>query len=173
MKTHAHGPALSPSQFGPRLLDRRDFLRTAGGLAGSVALLRLLAGDNLLAASALDERPSAGGRAYFISQGTPVPLWGWIARVLELHGVAPVRRKISARVARMLATVAETAWRTGGFKSDPPLTRFLAEEMATDHYFDISAARRELGYAPSLSVWEATERSFGGTSVVRAGEGRR
>jgi len=34
--------------------------------------------------------------------------------------------------------------------------------MATDHYFDISAARRELGYAPSLSVWEATERSFGG-----------
>jgi nucleoside-diphosphate-sugar epimerase len=115
-----------------------------------------------LAAAALDERPSAGGRAYFISQGTPVPLWGWIARVLELHGVAPVRRKISARVARMLATVAETAWRAGGFKSDPPLTRFLAEEMATDHYFDISAARRELGYAPSLTVWEATERSFGG-----------
>ena len=50
MKNHVHGPALSPSQFGPRLLDRRDFLRTAGGLAGSVALLRLLAGDNLLAA---------------------------------------------------------------------------------------------------------------------------
>jgi hypothetical protein len=51
MKTHTHGPILSPAQFGPRLLDRRDFLRTAGGLAGSVALLRLLAGDNLLAAS--------------------------------------------------------------------------------------------------------------------------
>jgi hypothetical protein len=53
MKNHVHGPALSPSQFGPRLLDRRDFLRTAGGLAGSVALLRLLAGDNLLAAPAV------------------------------------------------------------------------------------------------------------------------
>ena len=115
-----------------------------------------------LAAAALDERPSAGGRAYFISQGTPVPLWGWIARVLELHSVAPVRRKISARLARVLATVAETTWRAGRFKSDPPLTRFLAEEMATDHYFDLSAARRELGYAPSLTVWEATERSFGG-----------
>ena len=91
-----------------------------------------------------------------------MPLWGWIARVLELHSVAPVRRKISARLARVLATVAETTWRAGRFKSDPPLTRFLAEEMATDHYFDLSAARRELGYAPSLTVWEATERSFGG-----------
>ena len=118
-----------------------------------------------LAAAALDERPSAGGRAYFISQGTPVPLWGWIARVLELHSVAPVRRKISARLARVLATVAETTWRAGRFKSDPPLTRFLAEEMATDHYFDLSAARRELGYAPSLTVWEATERSFGGATA--------
>lgn len=51
MNPHAHGPAFAPSQFGPRLLDRREFLRTAGGLAGSVALLRLLGSDNLLAAS--------------------------------------------------------------------------------------------------------------------------
>jgi nucleoside-diphosphate-sugar epimerase len=62
--------------------------------------------------------------------------------------------------AQLLATVAEGAWQTFGLTSDPPLTRFLTEEMATDHYFDISAARRELGYAPSCTVWEATERSF-------------
>jgi enoyl-CoA hydratase len=37
----------------------------------------------------------------------------------------------------------------------------LVEEMATDHYFDIGAARRELGYSPSCTVWEATEKSFG------------
>ena len=58
MKTHAHGPAFAPAQFGPRLLDRRDFLRTAGGLAGNIALLRLLGADNLLAAgSAASTRP--------------------------------------------------------------------------------------------------------------------
>ena len=186
----AHGPDLRSIALRPHLIfgpGDTNLVPTILGRARAGRLVQVGDGSNLvdltfiddcvaahvLAAAALDERPSAGGRAYFISQGTPVPLWGWIARVLELHGVAPVRRKISARVARMLATVAETAWRTGGFKSDPPLTRFLAEEMATDHYFDISAARRELGYAPSLSVWEATERSFGGTSVVRAGEGRR
>lgn len=50
MNTHAHGPAFTPQQYGPRLLDRRAFLRTAGGMAGSIALLRLLGTDNLLAA---------------------------------------------------------------------------------------------------------------------------
>jgi 2-alkyl-3-oxoalkanoate reductase len=116
---------------------------------------------HLLAAAALDARPSAGGRAFFISQGTPVRLWEWIARVLALHGLPPVRRRIPAGGALLLGTIAEAVWRTCGFASDPPLTRFLAEEMATDHYFDITAARRHLGYAPSCSVWEATERSFG------------
>jgi nucleoside-diphosphate-sugar epimerase len=116
---------------------------------------------HLLAATALDARPTAGGRAYFLSQGTPVPLWEWIGRVLTLHNLPPVRRRISASTAQLLATVAEGVWKTFGLTSDPPLTRFLAEEMATDHYYNIDAARRELGYSPSCSVWEATERSFG------------
>ena len=116
---------------------------------------------HLLAAAALDERPAAGGRAFFISQGDPVPLWEWIGRVLALHHLPPVRRRISTNTALMLASVAETVWKMLRLSSDPPLTKFLAEEMATDHYFDISAARRDLGYAPSCTVSEATERSFG------------
>jgi nucleoside-diphosphate-sugar epimerase len=39
--------------------------------------------------------------------------------------------------------------------------------MATDHYFDISAARRELGFDPSVGVWEATERSFASPGGAR------
>ena len=175
----AHGPGLRTIALRPHLIfgpGDTNLVPTILGRARAGRLVQVGDGRNLVdltfiddcveahvrAAAALDERPTAGGRAYFISQGTPVPLWGWIARVLELHGVAPVRRKISARLARVLATVAETTWRVGGLRSDPPLTRFLAEEMATDHYFDLSAARRELGYAPSLTVWEATERSFAG-----------
>lgn len=116
---------------------------------------------HVLAAEALDDRPAAGGRAYFLSQGTPVPLWEWIGRVLALHDAPPVRRRISTTTAQLLATVAETVWKAGGFRSDPPLTRFLAAEMATDHWFNIDAARRHLGYSPSCTVWEATDRAFG------------
>ena len=175
----AHGPELRSIALRPHLIfgpGDTNLVPTILSRARAGRLVQVGDGGNLvdltfiddcvaahvLAAAALDERPSAGGRAYFISQGAPVSLWAWIARVLELHGVAPVRRQISARLAQTLATVAETTWRTCRLRSDPPLTRFLAEEMATDHYFDLSAARRELGYVPSLTVWEATERSFGG-----------
>lgn len=116
---------------------------------------------HLLAADALAARPDAGGRAFFISQGAPVKLWEWIGRVLAMHGVPPIRRRLAAGTAQLLAGIAETIWRTCGLSSDPPLTRFLAEEMSTDHYFDITAARRDLGFAPSCDVWEATQRSFG------------
>ena len=113
---------------------------------------------HVLAAAALDERPTAGGRAFFISQGAPVPLWEWIGRILILHDAPPIQRHLSASSAQFLATIAESVWKTIRLTSDPPLTRFLVKEMSTDHYFDISAARRELGYIPSCTVWEATEK---------------
>jgi nucleoside-diphosphate-sugar epimerase len=174
----AHGGELGTIALRPHLIfgpGDTNLVPTILTRARAGRLVRVGAGKNLVdltfiddcvaahlrAAEALATRPSAGGRAYFISQGTPVPLWEWIDRVLALHGLPPVRRRLPLATAVALATVAETAWKGLGLRSDPPLTRFLAEEMATDHWFDITAARRELGYEPSCTVWEATERSFG------------
>jgi nucleoside-diphosphate-sugar epimerase len=36
------------------------------------------------------------------------------------------------------------------------MTRFVAAELAMDHWFDISAARRDLGYAPRVSMAQGT-----------------
>jgi nucleoside-diphosphate-sugar epimerase len=173
----AHGPVLRTVSLRPHLIfgpGDTNLVPTVLKRARAGRLIQVGDGRNLvdltfiddcvaahlLAAAALEARPGAGGRAYFISQGTPVPLWDWIGRVLALHDVPPIRRRVSAATAGLLATAAEAAWRMLRLASDPPLTRFLVEEMATDHYFDISAARRELGFAPSCDVWEATERSF-------------
>jgi len=173
----AHGPALRTIVLRPHLIfgpGDTNLVPTILARARAGRLVRVGDGANLvdlsfiddcvaahlLAAAALDARPTAGGRAFFISQGTPVPLWEWIGRVLELHGLPPVRRRIPAAAALLLATLAEATWRTCGLRSDPPLTRFLAEEMATHHYFDIGAARRDLGYHPGCTVWEATDRTF-------------
>ena len=174
----AHGPALRTVALRPHLIfgpGDTNLVPTILARARAGRLVQVGDGRNLvdltfiddcvsahlLAATALERDPAVGGRAYFISQGSPVPLWEWIGRVLDLHGVAPVRRRIPATLARLLATTAEAAWWTCRLRSDPPLTRFLADEMSTDHYFDIGAARRLLGYEPSCTVWEATERTFG------------
>ena len=174
----AHGPSLRTIALRPHLIfgpGDTNLVPTILKRARAGRLVQVGDGTNLvdltfiddcvsahvLAAAALDERPTAGGRAFFISQGTPVRLWEWIGRVLALHDAPPVRRRVSATTARLLATATEAVWSMFQLASDPPLTRFLAEEMSTDHYFDIAAARRELGYTPSCTAWEATERSFG------------
>lgn len=120
---------------------------------------------HLCAMRAVDERPEiVGGKVYFISQGDPVPLWGWINSVLRVHGAQPVRRTVSKGLAMSLAAVIETGARilvSLGIVTKPFLTRFLVSEMSTSHYFSIEAAKRELGYVPTYTVEHALEQAFG------------
>lgn len=116
------------------------------------------AAAHLLAARALADNPRAPGRAYFISNGEPVNLWDFVNRILALAGLPPVRRGISKSVAVLLGTVVEKLHLTLRLSGEPRMTRFLAEELATTHWFDISAARRELGYEPRVSMAEGLKR---------------
>ncbi|HWA88379.1 MAG TPA: NAD-dependent epimerase/dehydratase family protein [Opitutus sp.] len=101
---------------------------------------------------------AAAGRAYFISNGEPVVLWEWINTLLTALGERPVTRRISLRAASALGAACEAAWRALPLRGEPPLTRFVAAELAKDHWFDISAARRDLGYMPRLGMAKATAR---------------
>ena len=99
---------------------------------------------------------SVGGRAYFITNGEPVYLWAWINELLVALGEPPVTKKISLRTASALGALAETAWRMFPLRGEPPMTRFIAAELAKDHWFDLTAARRDLGYAPRISMAAGT-----------------
>ena len=107
------------------------------------------AAAHLAAADALQNRPViAAGKAYFISDGVPVNAWDFINEILACAGVPPVTRRISLPAARRIGAVLEFVYRALRIRGEPPMTRFLAEELATSHWFDISAARRDLGYSP-------------------------
>ena len=41
---------------------------------------------------------------------------------------------------------------------EPPMTRFVAQELATAHWFDIRAAKTDLGYRPLVSTPEGLRR---------------
>jgi nucleoside-diphosphate-sugar epimerase len=105
--------------------------------------------------SASGARPP-GGRAYFITNGEPVVLWDWINGFLRAVGQPEVTRHISLPAAYLAGGLLELLWRGLGRRGEPPMTRFIAREMATDHWFDISAARRDLGYCPRVSMAEGT-----------------
>ena len=111
---------------------------------------------------ALKRNALAGGRAYFISQGDAVRLWWWINEVLRRSGMQPITRKIKKNPALTLAYLSEAIARILPGRT-PALTRFLVHEMSTSHYFDISAARKELGFHPSVSVAQALDLTFADT----------
>ena len=100
--------------------------------------------------------PPACGRAYFITNGEPVSLWAWINELLSALGRPPVTRRISLPVATAAGVACEAAWRILPLSGEPPLTRFVAAELAKEHWFDISAARRDLGYFPRISMAAGT-----------------
>ncbi|MCC6492804.1 MAG: NAD-dependent epimerase/dehydratase family protein [Pirellulales bacterium] len=147
----------------PRLIARARSgrLRRVGDGANLVDVLYVenAASAHLQAADALasPHSPVAGG-AYFLSQGEPVNCWVWINQVLALAGLPPVQRQISRGAARAIGAVCETVYRGLRLKGEPPMTRFLAEQLARSHWFDISAAKRDFGYAPLVSMAEGTER---------------
>jgi nucleoside-diphosphate-sugar epimerase len=113
---------------------------------------------HVLAAAALSHQSPCAGRAYFISQGEPVELWPWLNSILEAVGIAPVRRSISYNVAHIIGAIAEFVYGTLRIAAEPRMTRFLAAQLAKDHYFNIDAAKRDLAYVPRISTAEGLER---------------
>jgi nucleoside-diphosphate-sugar epimerase len=115
---------------------------------------------HLLAETAISGQPSvvssAAGHAYFITNGEPVVLWDWINGLLTALGEPPVTKTISLRAASTIGAVCESLWRVLPLKGEPPMTRFIAAELAKDHWFDLTAARRDLGYIPRVTMAQGT-----------------
>jgi len=106
--------------------------------------------------------PPAGGRAFFITNGEPVLLWDWINGLLAALGEARVTKRIPLGAASALGAACEAAWGMLRLRGEPPMTRFVAAELARDHWFDLSAARRDLGYAPRVSMSQGTAELIAG-----------
>jgi nucleoside-diphosphate-sugar epimerase len=147
----------------PRLFERarRGQLRQVGNGANRIDTIYVenAAEAHLAAADSL-ERGEAGGRAYFLSQGEPVLCWQWINELLARGGMPRVTRSISTATAWRIGGGLEAVYRLLRLASEPRMTRFLAAQLGRSHWFDISAARRDLGYVPRISTAAGLERLF-------------
>lgn len=113
---------------------------------------------HLLAADRLVPGAACAGRAYFITNGEPLPTWELVNRILAAGGLPPVTRSVPVWLAVAAGWVLEKGYAVFRPEAEPPMTPFLARELATAHWFDLTAARRDLGYSPRVSVDEGMER---------------
>lgn len=113
---------------------------------------------HLLAAERLALSSLIAGRTYFLAQGEPKPLWEIVNRILAAGGLPPVTRSITPERAYKIGSLLEKLYRLLRLSGEPRLTRFVARELSTAHWFDLSAARRDFGYAPRVSFDEGMVR---------------
>ncbi|HMB07698.1 MAG TPA: NAD-dependent epimerase/dehydratase family protein [Isosphaeraceae bacterium] len=113
---------------------------------------------HLLAADRLEPGAPIAGRVYFLSQGEPRPLWDLVNGILGAAHLRPVTRAVPPWAAALAGAVLEGLYRTLHIPGEPPMTRFLARELSTAHWFNIEAARRDLGYQPRVSIDEGLRR---------------
>jgi len=146
----------------PRLIARaqKHRLRRIGAGTNRVDMTYVenAASAHLRAADALAHGPPVAGKAYFLSQGIPVNCWEWIDDILELANLPPVKKSFSLKTAWRIGSLCEKFYRFARLSGEPPMTRFLAAQLATSHWFDISAARRDFGYEPQIGTAEGMER---------------
>jgi len=117
------------------------------------------ASAHLQAFAQLQKDPaSVEGKTYFISQGAPIPIADFINRLLAAGGRPPVTRRLPAGLVCFVARTTETMYRLLGISAEPPITHFLAQQLSTAHWYDISAARKDFGYEAKISLNEGMER---------------
>ncbi len=144
------------NHLGPGLSDaaRAGRFKKIGDLKNKVDSTYIFncAQAHLKAAEALDANGNCTGRPYFISNGEPIKIWDWIDQLVDAYGAPPVEGTLSVGVAMTVATIMETAYKILPLKGEPKLNKFLVEELTTSHWFNISAAKKELGYKPKVSL---------------------
>jgi nucleoside-diphosphate-sugar epimerase len=152
------------NQLLPRLADRAQSgrLRFVGDGQNRIDTTYIdnAAQAHLDAFDALHDKPDArcAGKAYFISNGEPKPVAEIVNGLLRAAGAPIVTKTLPFRAAYVLGGALETVYTVLRLKGEPPMTRFLAEQLSTTHFYDITAARRDFGYQPKVSIIEGLKR---------------
>lgn len=168
-----NGDDLATVALRPHLIWGPDDPHLVGRLAERArsGKLKLVNRDNLVDCTYIDNAVSAhlqaagklapgsicAGRAYFITNGEPLPMRTLINRILESMNLPPTGT-ISPTSAYLLGFLYETIYSAFGIKQEPLMTRFVARQLSCSHWYDISAAGRDLGYRPEVSIETGLEK---------------
>ena len=167
----ANGPALATVALRPRLIwgpGDQQILPRLVERAKAGRLRFVGGGHNRIDTTYIDNAAQAhfdafehlapgaacAGRAYFISNGEPMPTREIVNALLAAAGAPQVQASIPFGVAYAIGAACETLWPLLRLGGEPPMTRFLAEQLSTTHWYDMAPATRDFGYVPRVSIHE-------------------
>lgn len=129
-------------------------------IGSGAALIDTTYVDNAAAAlvAAVDACGPVHGEALVVSNGEPRPVAEVLDRLCRAAGVPGPRGRVPFAAAALAGALVDGVWAVTGRRSVPPLTRFLAEQLATAHWFDQRRTRAALGWRPQVGLDEGFAR---------------
>ncbi|SEB39101.1 Nucleoside-diphosphate-sugar epimerase [Paramicrobacterium humi] len=160
------------TQLVERIIDRAR-RGTLPLLNGGTALIDTTYIDNAASGivAALDAAPRVAGRSFVVTNGEPRPVAELFAGICAAAGVPAPRWSVAAGLGKAAGSLVERLWAIRPGEDEPPMTRFLAEQLSTAHWFDQRETRAALDWAPAVSIDEGFERLaqyYGGHSLPTA-----
>lgn len=106
----------------------------------------------------LERIDHARGKALVVTNAEPRPVGELIAGICSAAGVKVPSFSVPGRIARAAGGIIEKAWLKAGARGlvsdEPPMTRFLAEQLSTAHWFDQRETQRVLDWEPLITLDE-------------------
>ena len=113
---------------------------------------------HLAALDRLEPGSACAGKAYFLSNDEPLAVKTIVNRLIACAGLPPCNRHIPINIAYVIGALMELSYHVLPLKGEPLLTRFVVSQLSTAHWFDLSAAKRDLGYRAEVSITEGLAR---------------
>ncbi|WP_345763514.1 NAD-dependent epimerase/dehydratase family protein [Diaminobutyricibacter sp. McL0608] len=120
--------------------------------------------------AALHDAEKVHGRSYVLTNGEPRPVAELLTGICTACGAPAPSWRVPPVLARTAGGIVEALWRSGPGRDEPPMTRFLAEQLSTAHWFDQRRIRDDLQWSPTvtiddglarLAVWWAKSQELG------------
>ena len=108
---------------------------------------------HIAALDALHIGSACDGKAYVVSNGEPRTVNELMRSMCESAGVPFEPRHLSLTLGIRLGALVERLWPLMQ-SSEPPITRFIAEQLGTAHWFDQRVVHNDLKWAPSVTLDE-------------------
>ena len=167
LKTVALRPHLIWGPEDPHLVPRVIERAKAGGLkllgktdklvdtiyVDNAAYAHILAGVNIARANT-----NCAGKSYFISNDHPITMANMLNKILACVDLPPVTKRVPVVFAYAGGALLEFVYHLLDKKEEPMMTRFVARQLSTCHYFNIEAVKKDLGYQPLISIEQGMQR---------------
>jgi nucleoside-diphosphate-sugar epimerase len=117
----------------------------------NAALAHLCAGDKLTIGS------PCSGKAYFITNGEPKVMSEIINGILKAHDMPEVTSTVPASLLYLIGVLSEWVYTILNIKNEPMMTCFIAKQLSSAHWYNLDAARHDLGYEPKITIDEGMQ----------------